>query len=490
MTARFLEALATLDQLPAWVSGRAARIDRTTAATPEGFDPDNPRTLAAVYGYMGHLIETGNVPEDGDRDEHIHAFLAKMHGLGTSEERAHALYDEFLQTSGGAAPDGWPNDEKSWAKVRRIWLNEHGVYSAPGSELSPLTIAEAAADLPQRDDSLPDDRLWDMEDLVNGKPLERWDQDKLFVKAPNGYVGLWFGQSQHHKTNIALSKVFELLTTTEAKVLYLLGEGLDGMGARLRAHADYLDRAMIEFRGRFKAYRVPHATREEELARIVTFCAAAEFSPDIVIMDTLSTAISGLDENNTTASWLNGNGPLGGLARALGCHLIFIGHEADGKPGKPRGGTGFYANPDQVVYIKADAPGKLANALRLTSMPPHGKSRDGHETVVHYAIEYHRGVPVPVPTSQAGYELLTGKAKWEGDGAASSIGGALAGLGAPVSSYGLVMELYPRGDMDPEDWQARCTTLARKLERAEGLAQHHTVGEGGNRLWRVAPGSA
>ena len=463
MTHCILGLLANTEPAPAWILDRLARPDRRAPlAAVDGFEYDRPRSIAAAYGHMGHLVDTGDVPVDGNRDDHLYRFLARMHGIGVGKERAHALYDEFLQLSGGAAPDGWPNDEKSWAKIRRIW-DGGGADNPPGSELAPLTLSEAAAPLTKEDrDRLPDDRLWDMEDLVNGRPLDRWDADKLFVKAASGYVGMWFGASQHHKTNFALSKIFELMTTTDAKVLYLLGEGIDGMGARLRAQASFLDRSTLEFHGRFKAYRVPHATIAAEINQVIDFCVAAQFKPDIVIIDTVSTATSGLDENNTTASMLNGNGQLGRLARVLGCHLIFIGHEADGKPGKPRGGTGYYANPDQVVYIKANAPGKHALALAITSTPPHGKSRDGHETVLWYAIQWHMGVPVPVKTSKAGYEMLTGDKDWNG----SSIAAAVAKLGQPVGAEAVVMEMHPRGDMDPEDWQARCATLARKLDRA------------------------
>lgn len=483
MTARFLEALATLDPLPAWVSERAARVDRITAETPEGFVLDGTRVLAAAYGYMGRLISTGNVPEEGDRDEHIHAFLAKMHGLGTTEERAHALYDEFLQQSGGAAPEGWPSDEKSWAKIRRIWANEHGTYSEAGSELSALALVDVVADIAP-DDRLPEDRLWNIEDLVSRPPIRYWDAEQLFPRVNGGYVGVWFGKYGHHKTNFMLSKLRLLLETTDARVLYLMGEGIGGMGARLAAQLDYADRAMIEFRGRFKAYRVPHMADQNDINATLALCNADGFAPDIVVVDTLATALSGLDEDNKTASMLNSNGPVGNIARTLGCLLILIGHEGE-KAGKLRGGSGFYGNVDYVVYIKATG----SVALTATTEGPEGKIRDGEPVRVWYAIEYHRGVPIPVPTSAAGYDLLTGEAKWEGNEAGSRIAAVLTRVAAPLSSYGLVMELYPREDMDPEDWQARCSTLARKLERAARSIQPlaHLYTDAGALVWAVRP---
>lgn len=453
---------ATFEPGPVWIDERLARSPVAVTASVDGFEPDQPRTLAAVYGYMRHLIDTGDVPQEGDRDDHLHRFLAKMHGLGASDDRAHALYDEFLQISGGVPPDGWPGDEKSWAKVRRIWENKDGTYNAPGSELAPLALAEVVAAIsPAVSDRLPNDRLWNIADLVTRPSIRYWDSEHLFPRIGGGYVGVWFGKYGHHKTNLMLSTLRHLLETTDARVLYLMGEGIGGMGTRLAAQLDYAGRAAVEVVDRFKIFQVPHMADQDQINATLRLCVAEGFAPDIVVVDTLATALSGLDEDNKTASMLNSNGPVGGIARALGCLLILIGHEGE-KAGKLRGGSGFYGNVDYVVYVKANAD-KRAVALTATTEGPEGKLRDGEPGKVYYAIEYHRGVPIPVPTSKAGHEMLTGDKDWKG----GSVGGALARLGpGKFPAEVVIMEMYPRGDMDPEDWQARCATLARKLDRA------------------------
>lgn len=485
---RLIEALnsGVGEPLPLWVAACVARIDRETAATPGGFAPDNLRTIAAAYGYMGRLIETGEVPEEGDRDEHLHAFLAKMHGLGTSEERAHALYDEFLQTSGGAAPDGWPNDEKSWAKIRRIWLNEHGTYSAPGSELSPLVIEPFAAVAGAEPELSPEERRWrgrNMVELITEPAIEFYDAMKTIPHYRNGGVAMTYGPGGHHKTNVWISRSFELWTLPEPpRIVFASGEGAQGLGARFAAQCRARDLYAPNYADLFLATEVPLVANLDDMNGFAKYLVETrKFRPDILVIDTWSTALAGMDEDHKAAALLTNTGAVGQLARALKCLIVVIHHTGKDRKGW-RGGVGFGWNTDMVNHVEADAD-QNPNAVRWhVERMKDGAS--GHS--LYYAIEHSRGVPVPMRTSQAGYELLTGKAKWEGDGATSTIGGALAGLGAPVSSYGLVMELYPRGDMDPEDWQARCTTLARKLERAEGLAQHHTTGEGG-RLWRVAP---
>ena len=485
MTHCVLGLLANTEPAPAWILDRLARPDRAPLAPVDGFEYDRPRSIAAAYGHVGHLVDTSDVPVDGNRDDHLYRFLARMHGIGIGKERAHALYDEFLQISGGTAPDGWPNDEKSWAKIRRIW-DGGGADNPPGSELAPLTIAEAITRIaPPADDRLPEDRLWDIADLISRPAIRYWDAEHLFPRVNGGYVGVWFGKYGHHKTNFMLSKLRALLEATNARVLYLMGEGIGGMGQRLAAHLSYANRSAVEFEGRLKLFRVPHMADQVQIAATMQLCAAEGFAPDIVIVDTLATALSGLDEDNRTASLLNSNGPVGGIARALGCLLILIGHEGE-KAGKLRGGSGFYGNVDYVVYVKADAD-KRAVALTASTEGPEGKIRDGEPVKVYYAIEYHHGVPIPVPTSAAGYAMLTGKEDWN----SGSLAGALTKLGAPVSADVLIMELYPREGMDPEDWQARCATLARKLDRAArdgnpALSHLYEITDDDGVRWRVS----
>ncbi len=498
----FLEALARVKPGPDWIATRATRIDRLPSVGTGEFEPDRPRTIAAAWGHMGHLIDTGQVPEEGDRDEHVHAFLAKMHGLGCTGETAYALYDAFLQVSGGAAPSDWPNDAKVWAKVKRIWENESGTYSELGSELAALSIEEKIERLDAGapdEDRLPRDRLWYMEDLANQRPITYWDAEHLLPRVPSGAVGIMFGRYSHHKTNLALSKIRELLVTTEANVLYLMGEGTGGMGKRLRAQLDFAERTMVEFRGRFRAFEVPEVTIQDQVDEIERLCAEAEFRPDIIILDTLANAITGLDEDNRTASLLGRKGPVGKLAKLYKALVLMIGHEGD-KPGKLRGGSGFYGNVDFVIYVRANAH-NFAVALTAQTSALDGAQGGGGKPFkeaepikLYYAIEYHRGVPIPVPTSSHGYELLTGDAKWEGAQAAGNIFAALQRLGAPATTYTVVMDMHPRAEgMGVEDWQDRCANLARKMDkaaRADAQLGHLFKEVEGSLVWQAAPAAA
>lgn len=133
-----------------WSRGRGAAVvpalvdyedtRKQPVAPVEDFEFDRPRSIAAAWGHIDKLLRDSAVPVIHERDGHVFKFMAKMHGLGVGPERAHALYDEFLQISGGAAPDGWPSDPKTWDKIHRIW-ERGGSDNPPGSELLPLALA-------------------------------------------------------------------------------------------------------------------------------------------------------------------------------------------------------------------------------------------------------------------------------------------------------------------------------------------------------------
>ena len=87
---------AQFEPAPAWIGERLARPDRAPLAPVDGFEYDGLRSIAAAYGHMGRLQREDDIPAPGNRDEHAFRFLAKMHGVGVSMERAHTLYDDPL----------------------------------------------------------------------------------------------------------------------------------------------------------------------------------------------------------------------------------------------------------------------------------------------------------------------------------------------------------------------------------------------------------
>lgn len=462
MTCLYAAAL-TVAPGPAWIEAALHRPERVARVASAGFRFDMPRAMAAAFNEITHWIARGDIPRrradgKGNRDDVTYRWFARMHGLGLSEARAAELYDFFLSESGGDPPDGWP-DPKSSDKLRRIW-EEEGAVNAAGSELPPAA-AEIFKDF--RSDQLSRDRLWTMSDLINLKPIEFWDGEKMLPRAQGGYVSVWFGKFGHHKTNLLLAKLFWLLIYTKAKVLYLIGEGVGGIGARLAAHCIAASLTSAEFDSRFRAQEIPLMSDPEQIAHLLELLRAEEYSADVVVIDTMTTALAGMDEDNKTASMLTRKGAIGRLATHWGSLVVLIGHEGE-KPGKLRGASGYYGNADQVLYVLANAD-KHATAISVETK----KMRDGQAGEWWYSIAHINGVPVPQACSQQSFEMLSPE---QVKFSMQSIAGALGRLGASgiergVTSRVVVQELYPILEgQDPEDWSRCIDAITRGLEKA------------------------
>lgn len=124
--------------MPDWLTALTARPARAERERVDGLEWDTPRALADAYDYIDRCIRNGDVPEPGNRNDHAFRWMAHVvKGLAISGERAKALYSDFLDRSGGTAPDGWPNDAKVDDIIYRLEAEMAG-DNPPGSERTKL----------------------------------------------------------------------------------------------------------------------------------------------------------------------------------------------------------------------------------------------------------------------------------------------------------------------------------------------------------------
>lgn len=236
-------ALALVEPGPAWIVERLARPERAPLPEVDGFEWDKPRAIAAAYEHIDYRIASGDVPQHGNRDDHVFRFLARMHGLGLSQDRAHQVYGELLDVSGGEAPDGWPDDPKTADKLRRIW-GRISADNPPGSELRPIateTWADVKIDHPgaaAQKESAAEPTVWPEirnarvhMSTVFEKPDFLW-QDRLLANEPNLVTGLpGAGKttlSENEAVYIAAGIPLFGYPTRPAHVYMLIGEDMDG----------------------------------------------------------------------------------------------------------------------------------------------------------------------------------------------------------------------------------------------------------------------
>lgn len=138
------------------------------------------------------------------------------------------------------------------------------------------------------------------------------------------------------------------------KVAYMVGEGASGFRVRLRAWREYHDNLATP--GLFRIMDEALSLPAQASAVIETL---REFSPDIVVTDTLNAYFGGGDENSTQ--------DMSGFCHALryvrdelGCSIVVIHHTGHGDSGRERGSIVLRATADVLIQVaKDETAGKL-----------------------------------------------------------------------------------------------------------------------------------
>jgi hypothetical protein len=141
--------------------------------------------------------------------------------------------------------------------------------------------------------------------------------------------------------------------------------------------------------------------------------AQMEFSPNIIVIDTLATATAGEDENSSKiSSLITDNGAAGRIKRAFDALVIILAHQGKTEGKGVRGHSGFMGNVDGVLHIEAD---KTVGAIEV-KVEKMKDSRDGFSIYFRAPPEGSAEVPVPRQISKDEYkELLKGSTKKKAD---------------------------------------------------------------------------
>ena len=365
-----------LDPVPGWIVEKCAAKAEPRKANGHA-EMDNQ---FAILKARQHIL-TKPAPSEGAGSDHAcYQAAAFMRDLGLSEDTILELLVE------------WTGFEEDWL-IEKIENVDAYAQNEPGCD--PVTDWQAVHDRlgisyepkVSESETLGD---WTAHWVRSEMPeIEFFDTDCLIPKIPGGCVGIMFGERGGHKTNTALSM---LAGSTAQRILYAAGEGAYGVERdRVAARPELLARLKI----------LPRVPLFASPAQVQAFIDGnIEFKPEIVVIDTLATALAGEDENSSaTASCLTDNGAAGMIRRAWGCVVIVIAHAGKDVERGVRGSSGFEANVDFVLMVKAHKEQRVieVHAKKMRDAP------DGQ--TVHYAYEA-EGVPVPVRITEKEFKAL------------------------------------------------------------------------------------
>src|ERR1700737_78785 len=170
-----------------------------------------------------------------------------------------------------------------------------------------------------------------------------------------GAVILISGNSGSHKTNVVLSYCMDAIWDHNARIIYAAGEGKRGVGKyRLPAHALNRGKTNEFFKGKLRLLNnMPLLTLRDDVAEFIE--VHKSFRPDIVVLDTVATAIAGSSVNEEkTAALLAATGSVGQIQSAFGCTVIIPCHNGRTMQDRLKGCTEMEGNAFAVLLVDHD----------------------------------------------------------------------------------------------------------------------------------------
>jgi hypothetical protein len=396
-------------------------------------------------------------------------------GKYQSDHDCRAVYDTMLPKDGGLSagtfiyltneagyrgPTAGKNEgtaQEAFGPAVERWKAEAAREVAVRNETDPSRATDTD---PARAARVARFRGRDPDEYADLPELEFWDADHILQKVPGGSVGVAYGPSGAGKTTVLLAVLTAVMCERKARVAYLAGEGGYALGKqRVPAVCEAAGITPASLRGRLRlADQVPILTSSEDIGALIE--AQAPFRPDILVFDTLATALPGADENAaSTGSLLTGNGPAGVIKAALGSTLIFVAHSGKDEKKGIRGTSAFAGNVDFVLRITSD---KEAGTAKLYVE----KMKDGPDgfSIYFKVTPGLNGVPVARRITKAEYGVLA-KASMTDDRRA--VGAALRKLGpGPHTTWVLVNNLLqPERDEPDEQFNRRLEAEKHRLQR-------------------------
>jgi len=397
--------LEDLVPAPAWVVDLAGELPQGSAAkrSASAALPESAvLELETVADIRAGLL---CIPND-DRGTWIKVGMAlKSTGAG---EQAYALWLEWSRRGpdGGVHPKFDAKDQRyQWDRLSvaradasevglpsLFWLaQEHGYEgNVPAVEES-VQVGDRPAEEPTGGETAkPDIVVTDWQDVALLPPI-RWQIDNYL---PDRSIVLFAGDSEAGKSFLAIHLAMCMVhgmpwlgnRTRPGNVIYLAGEGHDGMAARFRA---WRRRHQPEDQGRYcvVSSRVPvlKSTTMPKLEKLVADIEAwKQEPPDLIVIDTLSQGLED-DENDAKAVAPVIRG-LMRLRERWGCTVVLVHHlvklQTKGKNGAQRptrdsirGSSVLSRNVDTVLGLIVDGDHHASRVLEVW------KQKDGEKPV-------------------------------------------------------------------------------------------------------------
>lgn len=434
-----------LDPLPDFMSAIVPERKKTdTLGLAKNPDADKPRNVAWAVDLLKGYVANGRVAVQGHGGNNLTFQVAcSILDKAISPGMAFDLMAEHWNPNCSPPWDEWELEgiirnaanygEDTEGGVKGFQANEDAFAAYAGMEFEPPKSADRARDkvMPLHDYA---DNVRDPEWLIPGI-------------LPSTGTGMIYGESGSYKSFLALDLGLTLAfgipgqwnaPPVKNDVLFMAGEG--PVATAKKRWPSWMEWRDIQFRNDHRFFiknRVPFFTDTQAWEHVKEDLAELKAKPALIIIDTMSRLLTGMDENSSKDATMITNF-MEQLAHYYECFVLAIHHTGKDQSKGARGSSAFYANLDVVISTRKRQDG---TEFRIRKQKDADVSDDSQylqvkEIGASIVLE-HKGT---VPSSD---EQKSGKprADWA---SAKEVVKTLKGMGGTTSTASLVQEIAGR----------------------------------------------
>lgn len=301
-------------------------------------------------------------------------------------------------------------------------------------------------------------RFQTLEERANLPPPSWLIQDMI----PDKAVTMMFGPGGGGKTFVALRLGLDLAKTGR-RVAYVMGEGGTGPDQRVKAW-----RTLTDTPGSIPFTIVDEMPQAVDEAGMIEFSqAAAEFKPDLLILDTFAWFALGVKENDAS-EMMKAVRALTTLAREQGCAVLVIHHTGKDASRGARGSDALLFGINAALEVQSDMQGSKVDTMAVYARRM--KDSAPRPAPWCYEVKDIGGSAVAIPISPSERRERTSRDDLI---TPARVGQALRDMGAigeanGVTAHTLAVQVLQHGANapdDPEVLMEKAVGLSRLLER-------------------------
>lgn len=410
---------------------------------------DNPRNIQTAMDLINKYVADGRVSIEGSGGDNT-AFVvaASILDKGISPGTAYELLWEHWNPHCSPPWADWELEQKIENALK---FGEETETGAKGFQANADAFSNFVGQ--EFEPPAPVDRGRDKIQFIHTYADNVQDPTWLIPNVlPAAGIGMIYGESGSYKSFLALDMALCLAfgipgqwgaPPVKNDVLFLAGEG--PVATAKKRWPAWMEWQEIEFRNDHRFLikdRVPFYTDSDAWEHVKADLAELKAKPSLIVIDTLTRLITGLDENSAKDASMITNF-MEQLARYYECFVLAIHHTGKDQNKGARGSSAFYANMDTVISTKLKIGG---TELRVRKQ----KDADVSDEISYFAVK-EMGPSIVLERSAA---LADATPKSNGSryswASVEEVVRTLEGLGGETSEQVLVMEIAGAHGIDKD----------------------------------------